>query len=125
RVAALVQRGTARVVERQAEAEADPGFDLACALAHLLGGDQVDATELVVVAPVAPRRTGRALRPPLGHCSPSSLRFWVPKRARSARFGTQNGLVRRRCTVPTGWLSLRDRFAQNANGVSAPGEVTA
>ena len=28
---------------------------------HLLGGEQVDAAELVVVAPVAPGRAGRAL----------------------------------------------------------------
>jgi hypothetical protein len=62
-----VQRGSTGMVERQAETEADAGFDLAHALEHLVGGEQVDATELVVVAPVAPRRAGRALRPPLRH----------------------------------------------------------
>ena len=67
RVAPLVQGGAAGEVERQAEAEADAGLDLAHALEHLLGGEQVDAAELVVVAPVAPGRAVRALLPPLRH----------------------------------------------------------
>ena len=37
---------------------------------HLLGGEQVDAAELVVVAPVAPGRAFRALLPPLRHGVP-------------------------------------------------------
>ena len=73
RVPALVERGAAGVVERQAQAEADAGFDLADALEHLLGGDQVDPAQFVVVAPVAPGRAGRALLPPLRHASRSLL----------------------------------------------------
>ena len=67
RVPALVERRAAGIVERQAQAEADAGLDLADALEHLLRGEQVDAAELVVLAPVAPRRAGRALLPPLRH----------------------------------------------------------
>ena len=66
----LVQGRPAREVEGQAQAEADPGFDLAHPLEDLLGGEQVDASELVVVPPVPPRRTVRALLPPLGHGRP-------------------------------------------------------
>ena len=44
-----------------------PASHLAHALEDLLGGEQVDAPELVVVAPVAPRRAVRALLPALGH----------------------------------------------------------
>src|SRR5207302_6412312 len=58
-----VQRGPAGEVERQAEAEADPGLDLAHALEDLLAGEEIDAAELVVVTPVAPRRSGRTLLP--------------------------------------------------------------
>ena len=76
RVAALVQGRAAGVVERQAQAEADAGLDLAHALEDLLGGEQVDAAELVVVAPVAPGRAGRALLPPLRH---GRFSFW-PRR---------------------------------------------
>ena len=62
RVAALVQRGAAGEVERQAQAEADAGLaPRATPCEHLLGGEQVDAAELVVVAPVAPGRAVRAL----------------------------------------------------------------
>ncbi len=64
---ALVQGGSTGIVERQAQAEGDAGLDLAHALENLLGGDQIDATELVVLAPIAPRRAGRALCPPLRH----------------------------------------------------------
>ena len=71
RVPALVQDRAAREVERQAQAEADAGLDLADPLEDLLGREQVDASELVVVAPVAPGRALRALRPPLRHaCLP-------------------------------------------------------
>ena len=89
RVAPLVQRGAAGIVERQAQAEADAGLDLAHALEHLLGGEQVDAAELVVVAPVAPGRAVRALLPPLRHgCLPRPYRP---------------------VAVPTGWYCT-DRF---------------
>src|SRR5262245_36845551 len=73
RVAPLVQRRSTRVVEGQAQAEADTSFDLAHALEDLLGGEQVDAAELVVLTPVAPRRAGRASRPALRHSSFSFL----------------------------------------------------
>ena len=63
RRAALVQGGAAGEVERQAEAEADAGLDLAHALQDLLGTDEVDAAELVVVAPVTPGRAVRTLLP--------------------------------------------------------------
>src|SRR5687768_3048926 len=69
KVAALVQHGAAGEVERQAQAEADAGLHLGDALEDLLGGYEVDAAELVVVAPVAPGRAVRALLPPLRHRS--------------------------------------------------------
>src|SRR5207302_7311528 len=68
----LVQRGAAGIVERQAEAEADAGLDFTHALEDLLGSEQVDATELVAVAPIAPRRAGRAPIPPFRHATPPS-----------------------------------------------------
>src|SRR5882672_11495214 len=89
RVPALVQRGPAREVEREAEAEADAGLDLAHALQHLFGRDEVDAPELVVVAPVTPGRAGRALRPPLRHVCPPVI-------------GTDRPFL-----VPTGWSTLQ------------------
>ena len=61
------------IVEGQAQAEADAGLDLPHPLEHLLGGEQVDAAELVVLAPVPPRRAGRALLPPLRH---GLFSFW-------------------------------------------------
>src|SRR6476660_4839461 len=67
RMAALVQRDAPGEVERQAQAEADAGFDLAHPLQHLLGGEQVDPTEFVVVTPIPPRGAVRTLLPPLGH----------------------------------------------------------
>ena len=66
-IPSLVQGGSTGVVEREAQTEADAGLDLAHTLEHLLGGEQVDPAELVVVAPVAPRRAGRALLPPIRH----------------------------------------------------------
>jgi hypothetical protein len=63
----LVQDRAPREIERQAQAEADSGLDLLHPLEGLLGRDQVDAAELVVVAPVAPGRALRALLPPLRH----------------------------------------------------------
>ncbi len=54
--APLVEDGAAGEVEGQAQAEADARLHLADAFEHLVGGHQVDATELVVVAEVAPRR---------------------------------------------------------------------
>ena len=59
---------------------------------HLLGREQVDAAELVVVAPVAPRRAGRALLS-------TACRHWSVSWASP---------VRTRCNVPTGWSSLAD-----------------
>ncbi len=67
RVPPLVQRGAAREVERQAQAEGDAVLDLPHALEDLLGREQVDAAELVVVTPVTPRRALRTLGPPLRH----------------------------------------------------------
>ena len=110
RVAPLVQGGPAGVVERQAQAEADAGLDLADALEDLLGGEQVDAAELVVVAPVAPGRAGRALLPPLRH------------RSCSFRASRSAPTIGTRCTVPTGWSSLRTRFASPAKQRSGPTE---
>jgi len=69
----LVEDRPAGEVEREAEAEADARLHLAHALEDLLGGEQVDAAELVVVAPVAPGRAGRPLGPALRHDAPSSL----------------------------------------------------
>jgi hypothetical protein len=68
-MAALVEDGPAGEVERQAQAERQAGLHLADALEHLLGGEQVDATELVVVAPVTPGRAFRPLDPALRHGS--------------------------------------------------------
>ena len=73
RVPALVQGGATGVVERQAQTEADAGFDLTRALEHLLGREQIDAAELVVLAPVSPRRAVRALLPSLRHCFAPSV----------------------------------------------------
>ena len=87
RVPALVQGGAAGVVERQAEAEADAGLDLAHAFEHLVRGEQVDAAELVVLAPVPPRRAVRALLPPLGH---GLISFW----SRHSATGCQRCLYR-------------------------------
>ncbi len=92
RRAPLVEGGAAREVERQAEAEADAGLDLAHALEDLLRREQVDAAELVVVAPVAPGRAVRAL------LSTASSRL----SSRSDRLALH---------VPTGW-STRNGFAQ-------------
>jgi hypothetical protein len=66
-VAALVQRGAAGEVERQAQAEALARLHLPDALKHLLRRDEVDAAELVVLAPVTPRRTFRPSFPSLRH----------------------------------------------------------
>ena len=87
RVAPLVQRGAAREVERQAQAEGDAVLDLAHALEDLLGREQVDAAELVVVAPVAPGRAFRALRPPLRHGVPLAL--YRPVGFRSDRYSSR------------------------------------
>ena len=67
RVAPLVQRRAAGIVERQAQAEAAALGDLAYALEHLLRREQVDPAQLVVIAPIAPGGAGRALRPALRH----------------------------------------------------------
>ena len=73
RVAALIEGRPARVVEGEAQAEADAGLDLAHALEHLLGREQVDAAQLVVLATVPPGRAGRTLFPPLRH---GLISFW-------------------------------------------------
>src|SRR5579884_2882415 len=71
RVAARVDDGAAGVVERQAEAEGAALPHLGDALQHLVRGQQVEPAELVVGAPVAPGRAGRAALPArmVGHVS--------------------------------------------------------
>src|SRR4029079_18102407 len=54
-------------VEGTANAEPDAGLHFAHALEDLLGGDEVDPTELVVIAEVAPRRALGTLCPSLRH----------------------------------------------------------
>ncbi len=61
RVPARVQDVAARQIQRQAEAEGQALPHLGDALAHLLGGEQVQAPQLVVGAEITP---GRALGPP-------------------------------------------------------------
>ena len=112
RVPPLVQRGAAGVVERQAQAEADAGLDLAHALEDLLGGEQVDAAELVVVAPVAPGRAVRALRPPLRHRRPP--RLYRPVGLRSERYSTAAGIAR------AGGLRMTDKQRLRRLGRRAP-----
>jgi hypothetical protein len=63
RMAARVQHVAARVVERQAQAEHAALLDFGNSFANLLRVDQVQSTELVVGAEVAPVRSGRALLP--------------------------------------------------------------
>jgi hypothetical protein len=72
RVTPLVQGRATRKIEWQAETEADAGLHLSYALENLLGCDEVDAAELVVIAPITPRRPGRAFFPPLCH----DFSFW-------------------------------------------------
>ena len=91
RVAALVERGAAGEVERQAEAERDAVLDLADALEHLLGGDEVDAAELVVVAEIAPGGALRTLRPTLRHGVPLACSFPVPIGTLAGSTSTRRG----------------------------------
>ena len=63
--AARVQHIAAREVEREAQAERYSFLHLGNALDHLLRRDQVEAAELIVVAPVAPGRSFRAMFPAL------------------------------------------------------------
>ena len=65
RVATRVEHVAAGIVERQAQAERQPLAHLGDALAHLLRGDQVETTELVVGPELAPVRSLRAPRPSL------------------------------------------------------------
>ena len=65
RQAARIQDVAAGKVERQAEAERQAFLHLGDALQHLLRGDQIEAAELVVVAPVAPGRSFRTMLPAL------------------------------------------------------------
>ena len=74
-VPSLVQGAAPRIVERKTETEGDAGLDLPHTLEDFFRGEQVDATELVVLAPVAPRRARWALLPPLGHRSCSFRSF--------------------------------------------------
>src|SRR3546814_12961945 len=66
RMAARVELGAARQVERQAEAEADALPHLGDALQHLLPRQQDEPSELVVRPEIAPGRPlGPVLPPPL------------------------------------------------------------
>src|SRR4029077_1594436 len=98
--AALVQCGPAWEVERQAEAEADARLHLGHTLQHLLGCQQVDATEFVVVTPVAPRRSFRTLTPSLGHRCPdlmtSMLRNYTDRSKRRGAGSVSDGSSRSR-----------------------------
>src|SRR5438477_1665816 len=116
RVPPLVQGCSTGVVERQAQAEADAGLDLAHALQDLLGGEQVDAPQLVVLAPVAPRRARRTLHPPLRHGP-----FFFRRRPSTGRLST--------LPVPTGWSNLagegqtsRAQPLSFTNGTSSPAQ---
>jgi hypothetical protein len=72
RVTPLVQSRAAGKVEGQTETEADTGLHLPHALENLLGGQEIDAAKLVVIAPITPRRSGWAFFPPLRH----DFSFW-------------------------------------------------
>src|SRR5579883_17533 len=63
RMAARVEKIAARVVERQAEAEAPPLANLGDALQHLDRRQQVEPAQLVVRPEIAPVRSWRALLP--------------------------------------------------------------
>ncbi|MNR10636.1 hypothetical protein D3C85_1268980 [compost metagenome] len=63
RMAARIELVAARVVQWQREAEAAPRLDLARALEHLLGADQVDAPQLIVRTEIAPVGALRTLLP--------------------------------------------------------------
>jgi hypothetical protein len=67
RITPLVQGRAARKIEWQTETEADAGLHFPYPLENLLGGEEVDAAELVVLPPITPRRPGRAFFPPLRH----------------------------------------------------------
>jgi hypothetical protein len=67
RMAARVEHVAARVVERQAEAEAQSLAHLGDALSHFGGRDQVHAAELIVGAEVAPVRPVRPALPTSSH----------------------------------------------------------
>ena len=63
RVAARVDDGAAGIVERQLQAEGPALLDLGDAFETLSGGQQVEPAELIVRAPIAPGRAGRAALP--------------------------------------------------------------
>ena len=65
RQAARVQHVAARQVERQAEAEGKAFLHFGDAFQHLLGRDEVQPAELIVIAPIAPGRAFRAMLPAL------------------------------------------------------------
>jgi hypothetical protein len=72
RVTPLIQGRATRKIEWQAETEGDAGLHLPYALENLLGREEVDASELVVIAPITPGRPGRSFFPPLRH----DFSFW-------------------------------------------------
>jgi hypothetical protein len=96
REATLVQRDAAGIVERQAEAEADPVLDLAHPLEDLLGSDEVHPAELVVVAEVAPGGAIGTLGPSLRHACPLSPRILDRRYSWTDRYGLASREYRRR-----------------------------
>src|ERR1051326_3776834 len=61
-MAARIEQAAAGIIERQAETEAQALAHLGDALLDLLGGEQVEAAELIVRPEIAPGRTlGTAL----------------------------------------------------------------
>src|SRR6185437_12666402 len=72
RMTPRVERVSAGIVERQAEAEAASLAHLGNALQHLSRGQEVEPTELVVRPEIAPGRAWRPLLPSRVHASPSS-----------------------------------------------------
>src|SRR5258708_935378 len=62
-MAARVDRGAARIIEWQAEAEGLSFPDLRDPLFDLVGGQEVEPAELIVRAPIAPGRAGRTIFP--------------------------------------------------------------
>ena len=63
RMAAGIDDIAARIIEGQAETEGLAFLDLGNALEHLLGGQQVESTQLILGAPIAPGRAGRTTFP--------------------------------------------------------------
>jgi hypothetical protein len=72
RIAARIEPVAAGKVERQAQAEAGAFLHLGDALQQLLAGNEIDATELIVGAEIAPVGSFRSPLPTLLHRLPSS-----------------------------------------------------